>query len=611
MSFLEYIKTKFRVVVVDTEFQSDVSNTYCTKALCAVYKDLSTGQTLKIWDYGHRNMAQHHFDFEKTMFVCHYANAEVGYFLNMLMGRPPYVFDCWTELAKLYKSRWPELSLLAAARAYEFPHPTSTEEKEYFRDMCIKQNTWTENEREKILNYCEKDVLMSEHVFYGLLKDLEKTCGNDYETLLEQALERGQSMACVASVLKNGMPVDVKQMKTFNDYWPLVKDSVIQELNQSLGLWDEKSKFSHQKFEQLVRKLDLITEWPKTPKGKLKTNGDTFDIFKETYPDIKAVSKVFDLSNQTKLTEFNVSEDNRYRPNGGFKMFGTTTGRCNPSTKWIFGNSKWARNFLKPSFGNVLVYLDYKSEEPFIAAQLSGDENLLEAYNSGDIYLHTAKLAGAIPEDATKQSHPEQRKIFKVIVLASNYGMGSRSMAKSLKQYGITQSEAAGLLKKYKEIYSKYFEWNEQHSNHAQMFGVISTPNGWDRRFPKDKFINPRSVINFPIQATAADVLRNALIRLCNSNIKVCAMIHDAFLIECPIPEHRDMIRTAKQCMIDAARHIVGGEIQVDEEIHRGNFKQEPQDQKIFDLIFNEIDKFKNIKHRQEVTLKVDRGTYV
>ena len=48
MSFLEYIKTKFRVVVVDTEFQSDVSNTYCTKALCAVYKDLSTGQTLKI-----------------------------------------------------------------------------------------------------------------------------------------------------------------------------------------------------------------------------------------------------------------------------------------------------------------------------------------------------------------------------------------------------------------------------------------------------------------------------------------------------------------------------------------------------------------------------------
>lgn len=80
MSFLEYIKTKFRVVIVDTEFQSDVSNTYCTKALCAVYKDLSTGQTLKIWDYGQRNMAQHHFDFEKTMFVCHYANAEVGYF---------------------------------------------------------------------------------------------------------------------------------------------------------------------------------------------------------------------------------------------------------------------------------------------------------------------------------------------------------------------------------------------------------------------------------------------------------------------------------------------------------------------------------------------------
>ena len=108
----------------------------------------------------------------------------------------------------------------------------------------------------------------------------------------------------------------------------------------------------------------------------------------------------------------------------------------------------------------MLVYLDYKSEEPFIAAMLSGDEDLIAAYNSGDIYIHTAKLAKLVSENATAESEPEKRKIFKVIVLASNYGMGSRSMAKSLKKYGITQSEAAGLLKKYKEIYNVYFKWS-------------------------------------------------------------------------------------------------------------------------------------------------------
>ena len=81
MTFLDHIKSKYKIVIVDTEFQSDKSGTYVTEPLCAVYKDLSTGQVLKIWDHGESNLAQHHFDFEKTMFVCHYANAEVGYFL--------------------------------------------------------------------------------------------------------------------------------------------------------------------------------------------------------------------------------------------------------------------------------------------------------------------------------------------------------------------------------------------------------------------------------------------------------------------------------------------------------------------------------------------------
>ena len=55
--FLKHIQTRFKkIVVVDTQFQSDVSETYCTKALCAVYKDLSTGQVLKIWDHKQNNL---------------------------------------------------------------------------------------------------------------------------------------------------------------------------------------------------------------------------------------------------------------------------------------------------------------------------------------------------------------------------------------------------------------------------------------------------------------------------------------------------------------------------------------------------------------------------
>ena len=82
-------------------------------------------------------------------------------------------------------------------------------------------------------------------------------------------------------------------------------------------------------------------------------------------------------------------------------------------------------------------------------------------------------------------------------------------------------------------------------------------------------------------------------------------MVHDAFLIECPIPEHIDQIQIAKRCMVEAARYIVGGTIQVDQEIHFGNFKQEPKDQEIFNLIQDEIRNYKNKKRGQVPSQKV------
>ena len=571
--FLEHIKNKFKkIVVVDTEFQSDISNSYCTKALCAVYKDLKTEQTLKIWDYEENNLAQHHFDFEETLFVCFYATAEVGYFLKQLMGRPPYIFDCWTEYAKLYKNNR-DLSLLAASTAYSYPNPISKEEKEKFRDMCIKQNTWNKKEREEILNYCEGDVLMNEHVFYKVLNDLENICGNDYETLLEQAMARGQTMACYAKVTKNGMSIDIPKLNDFNEYWLLVKNEVIKKLNSELNLWDDACKFSHSKFHQLIKKLDLLGEWPTTPMGKLKTNKETFELFDDYYPEIKKLKRIFNLLNASKLTEFAISEDARYRPYGGYKPFGTHTGRCTPSSKWIFGTAKWARSFIKPPFGCAMVNLDFKSQETFIAAVISGDEKMLASYKSGDFYMNTAILAGMAPTDATKETHPEIRKIWKTIVLATNYGQGARGMAKALKKFNKTYSEVAGLLMKYKEIYKTYFDWAEAKSNHAQVHGYISTSLGWDRHFPYAVPINPRSLMNWPVQSEAGEILRNALIRLLNANIKVCATVHDSFLIECQLPELNEQIRIAKQCMIDAGTYIVGAEgMQVDVEIHRGNF---------------------------------------
>ena len=86
-------------------------------------------------------------------------------------------------------------------------------------------------------------------------------------------------------------------------------------------------------------------------------------------------------------------------------------------------------------------------------------------------------------------------------------------------------------------------------------------------------------------------------------------------MIECRLPELHEEIAIAKQCMIDAGTYILGEGIRVDATIHYGNFKQEAEDQKIFDLIFGEINDFKknskNIKRVQEESQNVVRGIYV
>ena len=77
----------------------------------------------------------------------------------------------------------------------------------------------------------------------------------------------------------------------------------------------------------------------------------------------------------------------------------------------------------------ALAYVDFSSQEMGIAAALSGDAALLEAYRSGDVYLSFAKQAGLAPPDATKASHGEVRDRCKAVVLGTLYGMGPETLA--------------------------------------------------------------------------------------------------------------------------------------------------------------------------------------
>ena len=151
--------------------------------------------------------------------------------------------------------------------------------------------------------------------------------------------------------------------------------------------------------------------------------------------------------------------------------FRSRTGRCQPSnTKYIFGPSVWLRSLIQPPPGCGLAYIDWCQQEHGIAAVLSGDGAMQAAYLSGDPYLEFAKQAGAVPADATKQSHERERELFKQCVLAVAYGHGSGRAWRSGSAAPIV---ARDLLRAHRETYRKFWAWSDAAVDRAMLRGPL------------------------------------------------------------------------------------------------------------------------------------------
>ena len=346
--------------------------------------------------------------------------------------------------------------------------------------------------------------------------------------------------------------------------------------------------------------------------GNFTQNDKIVKRFEHRHPLIKEFRQLNKLLNTTKLSFYKIGHDARVRAD--LNMFGTITSRCTPSSsKYPLSASKWARNFIKPPWGTDLYYLDYKAQEPGIMAYLSGDQNLLEAYNSHDIYITTAQKLGIINDpNATKETHQTQREVVKELFLANSYGMGVKEVARRLE---CSKFKAKEYLNRFKDLYKTYFNKRDSWINGSAITGHLRSSLGWQRWIKgnsKWKDGKRQSITNqlknFIIQTTGADILRKAIQKLLDNHIKVIATLHDALIIEIPKPDtwQKDL---AKSLMEIAAKDVVGGLIRVDEEKISSNWKQKQKHQEIFDEIFLEIEKYENqqpTNDQQPQVLRVD-----
>ena len=237
----------------------------------------------------------------------------------------------------------------------------------------------------------------------------------------------------------------------------------------------------------------------------LALDDDTFRQMARVYPVVSPLRELrHSLGEMRLFSDLAVGSDGRNRCL--LSAFRSITGRNQPSNaRFIFGPSCWLRSLIQPGPGRALAYCDWSQQEFGIAAALSGDRAMMDAYTSGDPYLSFAKQARAVPADATKESHPRERELFKVCALAVQYGMGSQSLALSLDR---PEVEARELLRLHRQTYSKFWEWSSACVNHAMLLGWLDTVFGW--RVHVGPKANPRSLANFPMQANGAEMLRLA-----------------------------------------------------------------------------------------------------
>jgi DNA polymerase I len=162
------------------------------------------------------------------------------------------------------------------------------------------------------------------------------------------------------------------------------------------------------------------------------------------------------------------------------------------------------------------------------------------------------------PQDATKVTHKAVRDRCKAVVLGTLYGMGEETLARRI---GVPTCEACELLRLHRATYPRFWAWSQGMVDSAVLTGRIQTVFGWPLHIGAE--FKARSLMNFPMQANGAEMLRLACCLATERGILVCASVHDAILIEASAESIDEHVAALQACMREASRIVLGGVLEL------------------------------------------------
>ena len=501
----------------------------------------TSGETFTLWCDELKAIREAPFP-PGALLVAYFSPAEVVQFLRLGWNPNQYRWvDLFAEFRCLTNAdvRRTGASLLDALAYFGFDG-LGASHKDEMRDLAIRGGPFTDAEKLELVVYCRSDVQALVRLWDAMAHRLD----------IGRALLRGRYQVAVGRMELAGVPIDQESLADLQRHWTEIRHRLISDVDQDYGVFDN-GVFKRERFRGYLQQQGI--GWPTLASGMLDLKDATFRDMSIQHPELEPLRQLREGLSQMSRIGITVDADGRSRTM--LSPFRSKSGRNQPSTsRFIFGAAAWLRSLIKPKPGRAVFYVDFCQQEFGIAAALSGDSAMAEAYRSGDPYLAFARQSGAVPENATKKSHPNERKLFKQCVLAVQYGQGAESFARKI---GVTVNEAQRLLRLHRETYRTFWAWSDRVVTYAMLHGVLFTRFNW--RMQIGPAAREPSLRNFPMQANGAEMLRLACILGTESGIRICAPVHDAVLVECGIDEVDECVDQMRECMRVASEVVCPG----------------------------------------------------
>ncbi len=384
----------------------------------------------------------------------------------------------------------------------------------------------------------------------------------------------------LADMEKAGIRVEAEELKEYGERLQVrireLEEKICQEAGETFNINSPK-----QLGVILFEKLQL-------PGGRKTKSGysTAADVLEKLAPDHPIVSDILEYRQLTKLKSTYadglaafIAPDGRIHSN--FNQTITATGRIS-STEPNLQNipvrmelGRLIRKVFLPKEGCVFIDADYSQIELRVLAHMSGDEKLIAAYRQAeDVHRITASEVFHVPFD---QVTPLQRRNAKAVNFGIVYGISSFGLSQDLS---ISRKEAQQYIEKYFETYPGIKGFLDDCVKKAKEQGYSVTMFGRRRPVPELKSSNfmqrsfgERVAMNAPIQGTAADIIKIAMIRVNerlkreNMESRLLLQVHDELLIEAPLCE----VEKAREILAEEMTHAAELKVKLEIDMHTGN----------------------------------------